>query len=363
MPGNVGDERVHASRLHQAHDWTERSARYRVLSERLRNLRDDQLESLLEGTTGSVVGVGGTTGKLVVEGVPVFVKKVPLTDLELRAEHADSTANLFQLPMFYHYGIGSAGFGARREVDVHVMTTRWVLDELFHGFPILYHHRVLPQVPQPIDEPELDRWVTYWEGSPSVRARLEAIGRASAAVVLFMEHIPYTVDSWLSAQTAEGGQVAESAYRLVDRSLRRGVEFMGSRGLLHFDAHFHNLLTDGHRVYFADFGLAIHSGFDLHADESAFLRRHGSYDRCYTVTHLAQWLISNLLRIPWSDCPDYIREYARSDRPIDLPESAARIIARSAPVAAIMMDFYGKLQKLSKRTPYPADDLSRTLHR
>lgn len=46
---------------------------------------------------------------------------MPLTDVELRPENVRSTANLFGLPTFYQYGVGSAGFGARRELAVHLM--------------------------------------------------------------------------------------------------------------------------------------------------------------------------------------------------------------------------------------------------
>lgn len=41
----------------------------------------------------------------------MFVKRVPLTDLERRPENVRSTANLFELPLFCHYGIGGPGFG------------------------------------------------------------------------------------------------------------------------------------------------------------------------------------------------------------------------------------------------------------
>ncbi|MFF2503082.1 hypothetical protein ACFVTY_06840 [Streptomyces sp. NPDC058067] len=49
---------------------------------------------------------------------------------------------------------------------------------------------------------------------------------------------------------------------------------MNSRGLLHFDAHFQNILTDGRRLYFADFGLALSSRFDLSPSEAGFFERH-----------------------------------------------------------------------------------------
>ncbi|MEU4235806.1 serine/threonine protein phosphatase [Actinoplanes sp. NPDC026619] len=318
------------------------------MSERLAALDDSAVIALLDETASPTVGFGGTTSSIDVGGVPVFVKRVPLTDRERQPDNVGSTANLFGLPLFYQYGIGSAGFGAWREVAVHTMTTRWVLEQRFDGFPLLYHRRVLPQAPQPADPDERERWVAHWEGNDAVRARLEAISSASAAVVLFMEHIPQTVDAWLRAQP-DG-----EAYEIVDRALQEGVEFMRTQGLLHFDAHFLNLLTDGRRLYFADFGLAVHTGFDLTAAESAFVRRHRDYDRGYTATHLTQWLLSNLLDIPWADSLGHIRDRG-------LPRSAARIVARHRPVATVIGGFYRELLTGSKRTPFPADDLDRAL--
>ena len=51
---------------------------------------------------------------------------LPLTDLELQPAHRHSTANLFGLPPYYHYRIGSCGFGSWRELEAHRMTTEWV---------------------------------------------------------------------------------------------------------------------------------------------------------------------------------------------------------------------------------------------
>ncbi|MEU4221380.1 hypothetical protein, partial [Actinoplanes sp. NPDC026623] len=342
-------------------DAVERVRRHTELSQRLAGLGDREVSALLAGAGASTAGIGGTTQTVTVGGLPVFVKRVPLTDLERRAENVGSTANLFRLPPFYQYGIGSTGFGTWREVAVHAMTTRWVLEDRFDGFPLLYHWRVLPRTPSPMPDAELERWVTHWDGADEVRARLRAIGAASAAVVLFMEHIPDTVDGWLTGRAAAGGEAAESGYAFVDAALRRGVEFMGSRGLLHFDAHFRNLLTDGRRVYFADFGLAVHSGFDLGADEAAFVRRHRSYDRGYTAAHLTQWLVSNLQGIPWRDCPAYLRGRVGDPGDIGASAAAGRIVARHRPVAVVMERFFDAVENVSKRTPFPADELDRAL--
>ena len=59
---------------------------------------------------------------------------------------------------------------------------------------------------------------------------------------------------------------------MVEKELEAGTSFMNARGLLHFDAHFQNILTDGERLYFADYGLAISSRFDLSRGGGRLLR-------------------------------------------------------------------------------------------
>ena len=87
------------------------------------------------------MGIGGRTTRLDVGGVPVLVKRIPLTDPERRPEHTGSTANLFGLPAFYRYGVGSTGFGARRELATHRTTTAWVRTGVSPRFPLLHHWR------------------------------------------------------------------------------------------------------------------------------------------------------------------------------------------------------------------------------
>ena len=94
-------------------------------------------------------GIGGKSALISIDDTSVFVKKVPLTDLEQLPQHFMSTANLFNLPLGYQYGIGSAGigsagFGAWRELAAHIMTTNWVITGECANFPIMYHWRILP---------------------------------------------------------------------------------------------------------------------------------------------------------------------------------------------------------------------------
>ena len=89
-------------------------------------------------------GIGGTSATVEAGGVRVFVKQVPVTERELRPGNVRSTANLFDLPGFYQYGLGSAGFGPWRELAAHIMTTNWVLSDEHRAFALLYHWRLLP---------------------------------------------------------------------------------------------------------------------------------------------------------------------------------------------------------------------------
>ncbi|GAA3201309.1 hypothetical protein [Nonomuraea roseoviolacea] len=127
-----------------------RLAAHRDVSTVMARYDDRHLAELLEREAVPLgTGIGGASARLEVGGIPVFVKRVPLTEPELR--HPHSTADLFGLPPFCQYGIGSPGFGAWRELAAHTMTTQWVLTGRFPGFPLLYHWRVLPDAePAPL---------------------------------------------------------------------------------------------------------------------------------------------------------------------------------------------------------------------
>jgi hypothetical protein len=259
-----------------------RLAAHSAVSAALSSYRDHELRELVDAAQPLGSGIGGTSALLNVGGTPVFVKRVPVTDLELRPENFRSTANLFELPDFCHYGvglIGTPGFAAWRELEAHVMTTNWVLAGDHEGFPLMYHWRVLPHPGQSLSEElaDVDRAVAYWGGNDRLRGRIEAVRDAPASIALFLEHLPHNLHDWLGAQVGTGG--FESACAMVERELQAGTSFMNARGLLHFDAHFWNILTDGERLYFADYGLAMSSEFDLSPDERRFFAEHQAYDQ------------------------------------------------------------------------------------
>ncbi|MEU6841503.1 hypothetical protein ABZ930_06465 [Streptomyces sp. NPDC046716] len=301
-----------------------RRATYARMSTALALTDDRRLRALIDGAEHGGTGIGGRSGVLDVDGTRVFVKRVPLTQRELRPENLRSTANLFGLPSFYQYGIGSAGFGAWRELAMHTMTTNWVLAEAYDGFPLTYHWRILPDTP-----PEgfldglggIEGAVAYWEHSPAVRVRLEELSTARHSLALFLEYVPTT----LAEHLADRPDTA--ALRRIVRELERGTAFLRAQGVVHFDAHLRNLLTDGERVLFADFGLALSSRFRLTGDEARFLTGHlPSFDLCWAL-----------------------RQVRRHHDGVDA------LLAPYSAALEVVDGFVQRLTEEGKRAPYPAE--------
>lgn len=342
-----------------------RLAAHGAVSTSLALRSDRSLRQFVDAGAPLGSGIGGKTVLLEVEGTRVFVKQVRLTDLERRPEHVHSTANLFGLPTFCHYGIGTIGgpgFGAWRELAAHTMTTNWVVAGSHEGFPLMYHWRVIPDSGQPLPEElaDVDRAVAYWGGGPAVRRRIEALQQSTASLVLFLEYIPQNLHDWLGVQIGTGDEAAERACAMVDDELKAGISLMNARGLLHFDAHFENILTDGRQLFFTDYGLAISSRFDLTRNEAAFFDQHRTYDQCYAVTHLVNWLAVALYGHTPEERKAFVNACAQGATPEGVPASVAALLVRYAPVAAVMGNFYREFQQESRSAPHPLATISRT---
>ncbi|MEV0560694.1 hypothetical protein [Dactylosporangium sp. NPDC050588] len=313
-----------------------RTDRHERVSSRLALLSDAAVAAMLDDARPDAVGIGGQTATLDVGGVPVFVKQVPVTELDLA--HPHSTANLFGLPMYCQYGVGSTGFGVWRELAAHRVTTGWVLAGRHPAFPLLHHWRVLP-AGVAWERVDIEERVAYWGDTPSVRLRLTQLQDAPARLVLFLEHLPRTVHEHLK----ERPETAPD----VDVQLRDAIAFMNGAGLWHFDGHFDNILTDGRQVYLADYGLALHEGFDLTGPERAWLREHADYDLRYTTGHLATWLAEEFRG-------DADRAAVlRGEAPFLGPPAAAAVMRRYADRALVTTAFFQELVTGAKTAPYP----------
>jgi serine/threonine protein kinase len=323
-------------------------------------LSDHDLADLVASGTHARTGIGGRSVLVEVDGTRVFVKQVPLTDRELLPHHVRSTADLFGLPPFCHYGIGavgSPGFGAWRELAVHEMTTNWALSGRCSDFPLMHHWRVLPHAPRPLPDElaDVDAAVAYWGGAPQVGDHIEALRTASASLTLLLEYVPHTLHDWFHAQLRTDR--AEAACALVERQLVAVTDFLHGQGLVHFDAHFRNVLTDGRRLHLTDHGLAVCDRFHLTAEERDFLDRHRGYDRAYVRSYLVHWLVVDLYGYERDEREAFVRDCADGRRPEGIPRAAADLVSRHARLAATMGDFHRRVERKSRLTPYPYKEL------
>jgi hypothetical protein len=328
-----------------------RTARYQIISAFLASCSDLQLAELVGIGRVVSVGVGGGAALVDVDGVPVFTKRIPLTDREVA--NSGSTANLFDLPTFCQYGIGGPSFNAWRELTANIIVTDAVLAGETQSFPILYHWRVLPgRSPVTAEHADIDTLVTAQGGSRAVRARLEALAAAQCSLVLFCEYIPHPLADWLREDPVDRAVALE-------RQLSEIVTFLRDRELLHMDGHFGNIRTDMKRIYLSDFGLAISPRFDLSAAEHGFTRKHVAHDAGYAAMRLVNWMVTDVCGVPTpsSGGPvarnEYVLECAAGRIPDDVPPVIGAILTRHAPVAAKMNAFYWKLFGGDLHAEYP----------
>jgi hypothetical protein len=100
----------------------DRKKRYFQIASQIAQLDNVQLLALFNGYEPSMGW--GMNHTIQMGESTIFVKRVPITDVEYH--NLLSTKNLYDLPTYYNYGIGSAGFGVFRELMTHLKT--WSLD-------------------------------------------------------------------------------------------------------------------------------------------------------------------------------------------------------------------------------------------
>lgn len=348
-----------------------RRARFHALARALALCSDAQLQQHLATAEPLGSGIGGRTLRWHFEGQPVFVKLIRLTALELRPEHRHSTANLFGLPPWYQRNVGSAGFGAWRELAAHQLANAAVLGGQFEGLPLVFHHRVLPAEPPDAAARRslggTEEMVAYWGGHPAVRARLQALRRSRACIALFMEHLPGHLADWLDERCHAPAPTRNAALRNVEHALVHDLPRLNALGLLHGDAHLRNILTCGQRLYYADLGLALSPAFALAADERRHLAHHAQLDQAYVR---AKWVNGLLQRwAPEGSTPQerfaWVEAVAAGAQPRGLlpglPAVAAASVRRHAGVAAVVNRFYVALHTRSRRTPWPRQRVAAAL--
>jgi hypothetical protein len=245
-----------------------RRERYFHLSSAIAKMENEQLRLLF---TGSEADRGwGRNHIIEVEQSKVFVKRIPVTDLEYA--NGFSTRNLYNLPLYYNYGVGSAGFGIFRELVTHIKTTNWVLTGAMATFPLLYHYRIMPTTGQHggINLDKHEGYVTYWNNNQAIRQFILDRAHANYQAVLFLEYFPDTLQNWLVKYLED--------LPMMMSDMAATLAFLQENGIIHFDAHWDNILTDGAHIYLSDFGLTLDRSFTLSEAETHFFDQNRNYD-------------------------------------------------------------------------------------
>ena len=325
------------------------------IADELQSWSDENLLRLLNDAQIQEVGYG--TVSFWSGSINVFVKLIPLTALEMQVQNYQSTANFFQLPTYYQYRIGSCGFGAWREIKAHLLANTWVLSSQCTQFPLLHHWRVLPIVHTSYD----DRIsMKLWGNCEAIHRRISSITEATHSVVMFLEHCPFTLNQWIREQLLHCSDPIAIVTRL-ESTLTEILSFINSQGLIHMDAHFDNILTNGKQLFLTDYGLVLSNQFQLDSDERQFFDKHQNFDTCTALNSLVYTIVNHYdSREDWRQALQELTNVGH-DSVEAVPVAICSYLRRRVPLVMRMGVFYRQLMK-DLTTPYPTVDLQGILN-
>lgn len=350
-----------------------RMQKHFYLSSQLAQTDDEQLSKLFDNSEQATSWARHQV--LEIAGNKLFVKRIPLTEIE--AQNHFSTQNLYNLPPYYHYGLGSVGLGVYRELIAHIKASNWVLQGEIESFPLLYHYRIMPFAGEreEIDMERHQRYVAYWGGNEQVSQYMLDRANARLEMVLFLEYIPHTLQPWLQEHPEQ--------IEWVFAALHSTLDFLWRNGVIHFDAHFENALTDGERVYLTDFGLVLDRSFSLSEDEVAFFDSHTTYDYGHLFWNLISPIFEQFKALPKQTQLELNEKYGLSKQSyfhtrlavlfenigelhssgvIKVNEVYLAYLLRYQRILALLGKFYSSLQNNpQKDTPFPDKELRRLL--
>lgn len=262
-------------------------------------------ELLLKHVNKGKINEGwGENSVIKVDGKKVFVKTVPLTQKEY--ENSFNTKNLYNLPLFYNYGVGSAGFGAFRELVAHIKTTNWVLSDEHHNFPLMYHYRIVPNSGSKIYSVpnDISKYIKNWNGSKKIEQFVLERKSPAYQIIIFLEFFPFVLSRWIKTNSRQIDRVSKRVYH--------SLNFLKEKKILHFDAHWENILTDGSEPYLTDFGLLLDLDYCVNQKEKDFFKSHQYYDYAEYIGCMAF-----LLEDKYQLCSEKIKRELNSKYNID----------------------------------------------
>ena len=190
-----------------------------------------------------------------------------------------------------------------------------------------------------------------------------------------LEYIPYVLETWLRENP-------DKLEKPLD-DLRSTIAFLKEKEIIHFDAHFRNILTNGDRVYLTDFGLALDKSFMLTREEISSFEQNTFYDYgeiLRNLGHLIEWSYNSCSKNDRSRImkkygireglkPFELRsilldniEQIQSDGIMKLDDFYVASIIKYRSIIALMQDFFSDMWSNNKKdTKIPYSKLQQLL--
>jgi len=128
---------------------------------------------------------------------------------------------------------------------------------------LLYHYRIMKvDNLKKSKEKVSEKYITYWNSNKNIGKYAEARKNAEYELVLFLEYFPHTLHDWFGKNTHKAATFLQD--------MKNISAFLQQKGIIHFDAHLGNILSDGKQLYLSDFGLALDKNFELTKKERSF---------------------------------------------------------------------------------------------
>ena len=109
---------------------------------------------------------------------------------------------------------------------------------------------------------------------------------------MLLEHAGSRADLWLAENPEDVNDVLDQVFDSITE--------MRARHMVHFDAHWGNVICDGAHCRLVDFGLAMSADMELTNVEQIFLNRHLHYDYGVMLGYLGLMLAVTLGEEPSS---------------------------------------------------------------
>jgi hypothetical protein len=185
---------------------------------------------------------------------------------------------------------------------------------------------------------------------------------ANYELVLFIEYIPQVLETWLRENP-------NKLQKSLDE-LRTTIAFLRAKGIIHFDAHFRNILTDGEQTYLTDFGLVLDKSFTLTKEEESFFKRNTLYDYGEILRNLGQLIQSSYDSCSENDKRRIAEKYGikeglkpyqsrsilldnieklHADGDLKLDEFYVASIVKYRSIIALMQDFFADMWENKKK--------------